>query len=124
MADLIKLYQELYTLTEKEERLINDEEYEELINLLKEKDKLIQEIEGIDKEEYIKNSTNPEAVYNDLVNLLKTLKTLEDNNITKLNGEIGQVKGQLKSIYKGMKNRQSYQRAASFKEAKFIDKRG
>ncbi len=123
MANLMKLYQQLYTLTEKEERLINEEKYEEIISLLKEKEELIQQIEGIDKEEYIKNSAEPRKTYNGLLKLLETIKVMEAKNISKLNSEVGQVKKQLKGIYKGLQSQQGYQGAASFKEAKFIDKR-
>ncbi len=123
MTDLIKLYQNLYDLTVKEEQLLNEDNYDQLLKLLSEKDKLIDAIDDINKKTYIKAQPDPAVYLEKVKSIMQKTKELEDKNISKLDGELKEVKGNLKNIRKGKQSRKGYQGAGGFKEAKFIDKK-
>jgi len=123
MLDLINLYKKLNELTGKEEEIITSEDYDELIEVLEEKRKVIEEIDGLDMEEYIKDSDAPGKTYQELKGLITSIKELEDGNIARINEGFGEVKEKMQELYKGQQSKKGYQKAGNFREAKFIDKK-
>lgn len=83
--DLVELYRKLYKITLKEKEMLDgDAHYSKVMELLVEKDELMDEIEKIDVQKYFESLENPDLNYQEMKELIRKSKELEDENIKNL----------------------------------------
>ena len=68
------MYANLYSLTKKQRKCIENDDYDSLMKVLEEKNDIIEKIEKIDLENYIKNAESPKEKYNELKELMEKIK--------------------------------------------------
>lgn len=122
MIDLLNLYKKYLDFTEEQNRLINEEDYDELLNIISQKQELIDVITQYKLEEYIFRQEEPEQIKKKLESIMQGIKKLEEQNKLALETKKSSLKNKLKSLSLGAKRRRGYE-AANY-EAKFIDKKG
>lgn len=122
MEDLCELYKKLYNLTEKQKRLIDNGEFDNLVEVLEKKDKLIEKIDKRNLESYIKKQDKPKEVYKKIRDIMKKTKKLEDDNIEKLQEKSSDIKARMTELNRKENRRKGYNKKSSF-EAKFIDEK-
>ncbi len=123
MSNLLELYKKLYNLTEKQKQEIISSNYDKLLQVLDEKQQLMNKINEIDVQGYLQKQDNPPQALQELSSLLSKLKELEDETAVLIKKKYGDMKSKLKEINKRQKSRKGYQASSKF-EAKFIDKKG
>lgn len=124
MEDLEELYQEILSLTKKQREKIVDEDYGNLLEVLDNKDKIIDKIDKINLEKYIKKQKEPQKVYKNIKQYMEKIKELEDENMEIMQKEHSEMRVKLKDINMKEKSRKGYQNFNSKYDAKFIDKKG
>ena len=124
MEDLQGLYQKLLSLTEKQKEKIAEKDYDGLLEVLDNKDEVIDKIENISLEQYIKEQEKPEKKFNNIKETMNEIKELEDKNMEKVQQEQSEIKEKLKDINLKEKSRKGYQNLNSNYDAKFIDEKG
>ena len=118
MNRLLDLYDKLYQLTIIQSKIIANENFEKLEKNIKLKDKVIQEINEIDKEKCLDKNTE------NLKQIIIKIKEIDDSNRKKMQEKYLKVKSEIKSINKGKKAFNGYSQHNKYREAKFVYKKG
>ncbi|MFW6026540.1 MAG: hypothetical protein ACOCRX_09375 [Candidatus Woesearchaeota archaeon] len=123
MKNIEELYRQLLLLTKKQRKKIMEKDYEKLLELLNEKNEIMEEIEKIDIKKYFTSQENPRQKYNKVKELMERIKEIEDNNMKRIKENYSEMKDKLKEINIKEKSRKGYQKLNSGFDAKFIDKK-
>jgi len=128
MKDLFKLYKKLKSLTEAEAEIITESDFEDLKEILAEKNKLIDQIEQIDQKEYFAKlafsmeQKELEEKRNELYQLMQEISGLQSQNMKKLEKQKEANKEKMISLYSREKSIKGYLNSDKY-EAKFFDKK-
>ncbi|MFW6238541.1 MAG: hypothetical protein ACOC5A_04855 [Halanaerobiales bacterium] len=120
-ANLLALYKKLYNLVQKEDEILAEEDYEELTDLLQEKNKVIERIEAADLLTFLKDRDDPEEDFHKMKEIMQKCRDLEDENISNLQKKKEEVKKNLGELKNLSKTRNKYLQQNM--DAKFIDKK-
>ncbi|MFW6029190.1 MAG: hypothetical protein ACOCRO_02930 [Halanaerobiales bacterium] len=116
-------YQKLYDLTIRQRDSLDQDDFDSLLIILEEKQKLIEEIEQYNIEEYIKRQSKPAEMLDNIKKLLKKIKELEKENENELRKKQSDLLLKINCLNKNQKGRKGYQGNMKY-DAKFIDKKG
>ena len=120
--NLYELYQKLYQLSGQQTEAIKADNYDQLMEYLKEKQEIIDEIDEINLEEYLNKQTNPEQFLQRLQELLLKTQELEAKNQEMIKESQGKLAEEMLDFNKKQISRQGYHHKNGY-EAKFIDKK-
>lgn len=120
--NLYNSYQKLYKLTQQQQVSITDSNFDKLLNILKKKKDLINNISQIDTENYLRNHDNPSAALKNLQEIMQKIKDLEEKNEKDLRQKKEKLYKQVKQFNLKQKGRKGYRQHGEY-EAKFIDKK-
>ena len=119
--NLYDYYEELYELTKKQNEYIADNDYDQLLQILSQKQKIIEKVDKVDPEDYIKNQQNSKRALTQLQELMSKIKEMEDKNEKDIKKNKENLKMKMKDLTLKQKGRAGYKKAKKY-EAKFIDK--
>ena len=118
--NLYKYYQKLYKLTNKQRKCIEEDNYDQLLKVLEEKQEYIDDIDDLDPEGYLREQDHPEKALNKLQELMEKIKNLEDENEKLLSKKKDKLSDKMKDFNIKQKGREGYKSNKNY-EAKFID---
>ncbi|MCK8816025.1 hypothetical protein MWH28_01430 [Natroniella sulfidigena] len=104
IAEKLELYQELYHKNKEIEQQLAEDNIETVIELLVKKQELIEELDGFNLAEEIKD----EKLLVTVEELLKKINVLEEKNIKTMEEKKISIRKELARIRKGKKNQKSY----------------
>ncbi|MFW6387018.1 MAG: hypothetical protein ACOCZM_03490 [Bacillota bacterium] len=120
--NLLELYRELYRLTKKEAELLEeDKPAEEIMDLLGEKERLMEQIDEIDPKPFFQSREEPEEDFRKIKEIITECRELEEKNVNRLQKKKQKVKKDLGKLKAHTKTREKYLKQNM--DAKFIDKR-
>lgn len=128
MQDLFELYKEIKKICSSEKELIAEEKFESLNEKLAAKNKIIEQIETVDHQEYFAKlafSHSPkelEKKKEDLVGLIKEIAELQSENMKELELKQSSNKEKMLSLYSREKSIKGYLNSDKY-EAKFFDEK-
>ncbi len=120
--NLYDYYEELYKLTEKQNEYILEKDYDQLLEILAQKQEIIDKVDKLGPEDYIKAQKEPNQALSKLKKLMTEIKEMEDKNEKDIKKNKGELKSNMKDLTLKQKGRKGYKKAIKY-EAKFIDKR-
>lgn len=118
--DLYQLYQKLYHLSQQQTQAIKEADYDQLFELIEEKQEIIDEADKINGEEYLKQQKKPAQFRARLQVLMTKTKDLESENQKLMLKAQGKLKEKMLEFNRKQKSRQGYYANSGY-EAKFID---
>ena len=119
--NLYNCYKKLYELTKKQNEYIAENDYDQLLKILSQKKKIIEEVDKLDPEDYIKEQKNSKQALAKLQKLMTEIKELEEENEKDIKENKENLKMKMKDLTLKQKGRAGYKKAKKY-EAKFIDK--
>ncbi|MFW6378182.1 MAG: flagellar export chaperone FlgN [Bacillota bacterium] len=120
--NLNQLYQKLYQLSQQQTEAIKEDDYDQLMEYIKEKQEIIDEIDKISLKEHIRKQDNPEQVFENIKELLTKINELEIKNQELIQKAKGELAEEMLDFNKKQKSRQGYYNKKGY-DAKFIDKK-
>jgi|GEM_PF-2501521 len=122
MINLIELYEELYSLTVDQQNAIMTENYEDLLEILEQRNSLITKIDTVDIKGYINQQEDSEKTFEKLKKIMERIKKLEVKNEKIIKSNYEDLQKKLNDINIAKKARKGYYADKKY-EAKFIDKK-
>ncbi|NLM96687.1 MAG: hypothetical protein GX175_03575 [Halanaerobiaceae bacterium] len=120
--NLYENYRKLYDLSLQQKDLIENNDFDQLLNLLARKQEIMEEIDKVDLKEYLQSQREPERALGLLKELVEKLTGIEEENSRLLREKQKKLGDEVEVFNIKQRGSKGYQAANNY-EAKFIDKK-